>query len=100
MLVTHCCASTFEGTHDVADDEDPHDRLAADRAEVADVAEPVEQHRDVRVDGRAEKDGRDDDQEVLDHEVDDEVGVDFAREGAADIAGSVKSKYSAARRAF
>lgn len=69
---------------DVGHDENPQDRFRGERGVGA--AQGADERAEDRVDGRGEEDGRDDDEEVLQHEVDDVVGVAFGGEGAGDVA--------------
>ena len=74
-----------DGSDDVANDEDPEDGLGPQKRRIG-AADGIDHHAEDRVDGRAEEDGRDDDEEVLDDEIDDVVGR-FARgQGARDVA--------------
>lgn len=81
------------GTHDldhrrddITRDEDPEDELWAQRRGTFAVGRGADQDREHGVDGGCEEDGCDDDEEVLDDEVGDLVGVAFRGEGAGDIA--------------
>lgn len=64
-----------DGGDDVAEDEGPEDESG--RQGRVGAADGADQHAEQRVDGRAEEDGRDHDEEVLQDEVEDVVRVLF-----------------------
>lgn len=74
------------GRHDVAGDEEGEDEGRAQGGEGGAVGDRADQDREDRVDCGCEEDGGYDDEEVLDYEVGDFVGVAFCAEGAGDVA--------------
>lgn len=74
------------GRDDVAGDEDPEDEFWAQGRVPRAVGRGAYEHREDGVDCGCEEDRGYDDEEVLDHEVGDFVGVAFCAEGARDVA--------------
>ena len=71
---------------DVAGDEYPEYELGAQRRVRCAVGRVVDEDGEHGVDGRCEEDRGHDDEEVLDYEEGDFVGVAFCAEGAGDVA--------------
>lgn len=72
-----------DGRDDVAGDEEPEDGFGRERAVLP--AERVDEDGEDGVDGGGEEDGRDDDEEIFDDEVDDVVWVFLRAQEAEDV---------------
>lgn len=79
-----------DGGDHVGDDEEPQDDLGREQGVLP--AEPRDEYREDRVEAGGEEDGRGDDEEVVEHKVDEVVRVFFRGQGACRVAYNLKDE--------